>query len=183
MPDILKLIAGKPEVVALQFETGKRVESQFGGEQALYTLCDGRRLYAPISLADRIEKDLRVGRNEPIQIVKREVGTGKDKRVTYDVARIAPTAPESVQTPRSGTTQPAFAKQVQHDSLRSAHNTQPPLMTQTASALAGALCAAIEAVMETERYAERRGFAFQFTSEDVRALAITCFISASRDGR
>jgi hypothetical protein len=57
-----------------------------------------------------------------------------------------------------------------------------PQTTQT-SKLSGCFCAAIDAVADAQTYADRKGLKVTFTSEDVRAVAISCWIQCSKEGR
>ena len=41
---ILKLQTKVPETIALQYSDGRPTQSQFGGDQMLFTLTDGRRM-------------------------------------------------------------------------------------------------------------------------------------------
>lgn len=49
--------------------------------------------------------------------------------------------------------------------------------------LMASFAAAIDALAEAQAYAQRRGLAIIFTSEDARCVAISAFIEASRGGR
>lgn len=49
--------------------------------------------------------------------------------------------------------------------------------------LMAAFAASIDALAEAQAYAQRRGLAIIFTSEDARCVAISAFIEASRGGR
>lgn len=45
---ILKLQTNVPEVIALRFAEGKPATSQFGGNQLMYSLVDGRKAFPPL---------------------------------------------------------------------------------------------------------------------------------------
>lgn len=55
-------------------------------------------------------------------------------------------------------------------------------ITPAAARLCASFMAAIDAVGEAQTYADRRGLKITFTSEDVRSTAISCYISACREG-
>ena len=42
---------------------------------------------------------------------------------------------------------------------------------------------AIDSVAEAQQYADRRGLKVTFTSEDVRSVAISCYIQCAKEGR
>ncbi len=54
------------------------------------------------------------------------------------------------------------------------------VITPVTARLCASFMAAIEAIHEAQAFADRRGLKVTFTSEDVRACAITAFIQAGR---
>jgi hypothetical protein len=52
--------------------------------------------------------------------------------------------------------------------------------TPAATQLASALCAAIDACVEAETYAQRKGLKLQFEAGDLRAMALSIFIGNQR---
>lgn len=55
--------------------------------------------------------------------------------------------------------------------------------TAIAARMMACFAAAIDALVESQAYADRRGLKVTFTSEDVRAVAISCYIDACRGSR
>jgi hypothetical protein len=66
------------------------------------------------------------------------------------------------------------------------HATQQPNGSPASGTASAKLCAcfmaAIDAVSEAQAYADRRGLKITFTSEDVRSTAISCYITACKEG-
>jgi len=69
--EVLRFQTNVPEEVALKFGDGKGVAGKYG-DQVLFTLTDGRLMYLPPAVAERI-RELGIVRGEVFQVVKREV--------------------------------------------------------------------------------------------------------------
>lgn len=183
MADLLELQTNRPEIVALAYTDGKEFPSKIPGApaQVMFTLVDGRRVFWPKPFAESI-RDAGIQANMPIEVTKREMSKGKtqlqfrpvpqqQERPAYQPAQTVEriyTAPATRTTPAPvAIAQPAAAA---------------PVNTTTAR-LCAALCSAIDAAAEAQGYAERHGMNLEFQTEDIRALAITAFIEASKGGR
>jgi hypothetical protein len=60
-------------------------------------------------------------------------------------------------------------------------NSTPPIAhTVISKIMASALIASIDATQEAERYAHSKGFELEFGADDIRAIAATIFITASK---
>jgi hypothetical protein len=174
----LQLRANVPEIVALQFTTGKEVESNFNGTEVLYSLEDGRSWYVHPSVARKIDA-LSLGKGEPFEVVKVEAPGGKG--FTYDVKHVAhvPQRPQPANAavpPSSDTRQNGLPTQV-------VHTAQQHSSTTAAQRMMAALASAVEAIAEAQEYATRKGLRVTFTGEDVRAVANTLYIDAVKGGR
>lgn len=55
-------------------------------------------------------------------------------------------------------------------------------ITPVAAQLAGCFCAAIDAALEAETYAKSKGMEIEFNAEDLRAIALSVYIGAQRNG-
>jgi hypothetical protein len=84
---ILKLQTNVPETIALHYSDGRLTQSQFGGDQVMFTLMDGRRLYLSPFVANRI-KDAGVTAGVPFSICKREVLHGNRRTIDYEVKNL-----------------------------------------------------------------------------------------------
>lgn len=184
-----------PEIVALQYAQGKAVESPYTGDQVMFTLVDGRVMYLPPFVADKIH-GAGIPARQPFAIVKREVTHGNRRSVEYQiethnspnpqgapsVKENAPhketaTAPTRTPQPVQNTKALAIAAQLAESLAQPATQTDSDVLKATGRA-------AIDAVLDVERYAQERGLTdFAFGAEDVRALWISSFIEASRSNK
>jgi hypothetical protein len=202
--DMSQLLKCKPNVaeeIALKFPDGINVSGDYGN-QVLYTLSDNRKLYLPPFVAEKI-RELNVVPEERFSLCKRiEPGN----KVQWEVKRVDPPAsgPELVAPANSQTTTVSPLQSTQSNGTRQEKLTQlgnvlvngipappkkngtgavPPeacLMTGQSKFCLQQLIAAIETVNAAEKYAEAMGRPVQFTSEDIRAIGISCFIQQHR---
>ena len=85
--DVLRLQANVPQTIAVKFTDGLAVASNYGGDQIMFSLCDGRKMFLPPIMAKKIA-DSGVEANQPFTICKREVAEGNRRRVEYQVEAI-----------------------------------------------------------------------------------------------
>ena len=202
MSQVLKCKPNIPEEIALKFPDGINVSGQYGN-QVLYTLADNRRLYVPPIVTAKI-KELQVVPEEPFSLCKR---VDPENGVQWEVKRVDPPAsgPEFVAPAHSQAATVGLSQSTQHsngnrqEKLTQLGNVlvngipEPPKKNGTAPMLPEAclttgqskfclqqLIAAIETVSAAEKYAEAMGRPVHFTSEDIRAIGISCFIQQHR---
>lgn len=108
-----------------------------------------------------------------------EVQTSATSQVSNRLPAIsAPQHAASVPAPRPQA-QPPQPPQQHRASLPAP---KPPTQARNASTVMGAaLIAAFDAVQQAQQYAASQGMPVEFRAEDVRAIAATIFIAASRD--
>ncbi len=176
--ELVRFETNVPQVITLKYDDGKDVEGRYGDE-VYFTLQDGKAAYLPPIIREKFAA-AGVRRGMPVQITKKEVKTGNRKSIQWQVERVgAGASPSKVAAPASvpqQTIQPPTERQAQattHDTIGG-----PALMH-----LKQALAAAITAAQGAENYAKERNFAVRFTSEDVRAMALTLFIQFAKGGR
>jgi len=177
MADILRLQANVPEVIAVEFTDGLPVKSNYGGDQIMFSLSDGRRIFLPPFAAKKIA-DSGVKPKEHFEICKRDVSVGNRRTVEYHIDLIAPPppppAPAPVAAPRIHAVAAPMAQAVEAQACES------PM----AQAMKQAGIAAIDAVLEIEQHARNRGMTdFEFGSENIQKFAVTIFIETRRGGR
>ena len=98
MSQILRFNLNSPEGIALRSEEGRRVQGRYG-EQAMYTLADGRVMYVPLYVEQRIT-DLAIAAGEPFEICKAEVREENQRWIEWRVRRVEPQQPvESANFP------------------------------------------------------------------------------------
>jgi hypothetical protein len=180
----LTLQPNRPEIIALQFATGKTVTSGYGdyGEQVMYSLTDGRKLFLDPPVAAKID-ELSLGKGEPFEVTK---CVDRAKKVSYEVRYVAsepppaqtqPAARPSVQTRPSSTAGQEVGIQTQNQTT----NPQP---TTTGGMLMACFLCAIDAVAEAQLYATRKGLGITFSSENVTSAALSAYIAQTRkEGR
>lgn len=195
MAELLKLKIGVPEIIALQFATGKIIESTMPNapNQVMFTLCDGRRTFLPLSAADRI-REAGIQAMQTFEILKK---TADDFQVrpVYSAASTASTVPAATaQTaaPHSNNgyhnpaplppppPPPAVSPAIQPPALH-------PATTTCTKVLASALIASIDAYLLAADYARAKGIQvsmdFDINAEDMRASATTLMIECfKREG-
>ena len=173
----LQLRTNVPEVISLQFPQGKEVPSEYNGTETLYTLSDGRSWYVQQSIARKIDA-LSLGKGEPFEVTKVEAPNG-GKGFTFDVKHFTGGAPATHPSPAPL----AVQSQQRGTPLPEVGPLQTNPNTPGAQRMMASLASAIEAIAEAQEYATRKGLRITFTGEDVRAVANTLYIDASKGGR
>jgi hypothetical protein len=199
----LKLTANVPEVIALAFAQGREVTSQFGGDQVMFTLCDGRRAYFPPFVAEKIYA-AGIPARQPFAIIKREVVHGNKRSIEYVIENHNETgAAHAKENAPVLAVNAAVSRTHQHPNHSAALEvaaqlaasldkpTWSELQAQQAApaqhpetlAMIEAHKRAIDVAAAAEAYANTRGLAIRYAAEDIRAIAATMFINNARTGR
>ena len=86
MAEYLRFSTNIAVEVALRFPEGKQVQSKLegGADQMMYSLADGRVMYVPLHVGERI-RELRIGPGERFSLVKAEVKTGNRRGIEWQV--------------------------------------------------------------------------------------------------
>lgn len=84
----LRLQTNVPETIALEFTDGLAVASKFGGDQIMFSLVDGRKLFVAPFVAGKITAS-GVQSYEPFEICKRELVNGNRRMVEFQIQREA----------------------------------------------------------------------------------------------
>jgi hypothetical protein len=193
-----KLEVNVPQVVALTFSEGKPVESQFTGEQIMFTLTDGRQLYVPPLVAEKIRAAGIVAR-VPFEICKRQVGRQIEYQVKHhntagEVSEAKPAARvQSIErtVPKSYTA-PLPDRCYAHSdaalvgraaALDGAKQPERPAVSPMAARILASYVVAFEVVGALAEVVNERGLALNFTREEhIRTIAATAFIEANKNG-
>jgi hypothetical protein len=162
----------------------------------MYTLEGDRVMYVPPIVRAQIQK-LGIGRGEQFQVMKRDKKVGNRRTIEWVVERPGTGEPASPQGGKpngeaashgpdaSGTAESTMATPV-----NGAHKPNGNGAAAAAIPFAGtiqgqyilsALVNMVDLVTAVEVYAKAKGRELQFTSEDIRALTITCFIQRARE--
>jgi len=205
MAEYLRFSTNIPEEVALRFPEGRQVQSKLEGgtDQVMYSLVDGRVMYVPLHVGERI-RELHIGPGERFSLVKAEVKTGNRRGIEWQVNRVdpapeapapqpaAPTAPKAAK-PEGAAAQPVTPAGVQSQPNTNGNgpvngngtakaNAAAPIKASFAAAAEEFMVTAIEAARKAEEYAASHSCSIRFTSEDIQGLASTLFIQAAREG-
>ena len=184
--ETVKFQTNIPEVVALQYTEGRPVPGKFG-DQIMFTLVDGRKMYLSPFVADKIH-GANISRGVPFSICKREVTHGNRRTVEFEIetpnapnaatAAVLPAAAAAVSQPTMTTTK---SQEVPHNTVPASH---PPTIEGNAVALlALSGRAAIDAVLATEEYAKERGLTdFAFGAENIQKVWMSLYIELNRKG-
>jgi len=178
---ILQWQANEPVQVQLKFPSGKHVEGKFG-EQAMFSLLDGRVMYVPLIVEKQIQ-ELGIKRGQPVEICKQQEN-GKtqwkvrrvqekpveEKPQPKPAARAASNAPDSNRKP-----QPAAELLDGAVSLDGPDVDVSPDAAQ--SQLEHALKIALQAAKRAERFSQEIGHPVQFDTSDIRLMAQTLVIN------
>ncbi len=189
MSEILRFNVNVPAQVALRYSEGKPVQGRYG-EQVMYTLVDDRIMYVPVCVAARIgELEIRAG--QPFEICKAEVREGNRKWIEWFVRR-----PDESSLPgfssvailrepqngRNGGGANPASHPLRLESRSDGALVPVPVNVSRSLSMELSVNAAVEIVQRVEQRAALRNQPIRFSSEDVRAIALTMFIQSSREG-
>jgi hypothetical protein len=191
MKEVVQFAVDTPVEVALRFETGKHVEGRYG-DQVMYSLVDNRVMYVPSYVEQRI-RELAIGAGEPLQLCKHAKTDGNRKWIEWSVRRApqqplpsgnvtaaAGEVPSSAQNHADGNTNGSVNGQVNGNK---AVAMMPSVITGAGiTAMEMALNGATEIAQRVEGRAAANSYSLRFSNEDIRAIALTIFIQAMREG-
>ena len=198
MKQVVKFSINTPVEVALRFETGKHVEGRYG-DQVMYSLLDNRVMYVPPYIEQRI-RELAIAAGEPLQLCKQEKTDGNEKWIEWSVQRApqqplpsanetaaADEVPSKTQNQEDGNTDNEANG---HTANGHANGSAPKALAVTPDQITGtgitamelALNGAAEIARRVEGRAAANSYSLRFSNEDIRAIALTIFIQAMREG-
>ena len=197
MREIIRFTTNRPVEVAFRRGGAKRVSGHYG-PQIMYTLTDERVMYVPLIVADRIQ-ELGIGYGEPFEICKAEVRDGNKRSIEWRVSRAEqPQQPVSSPNPPVASDSALVSVQEQPNPGGNGHSNGasharfevawdgtllPVPVTGTAvTVMETALNAAVDIAQRVEHRASLNRRGLQFKSDDIRAIGLTMFIQAMRDG-
>ena len=200
--EVLRLETNVPVVASLMFDDGLPVQGRYG-DQIMYTIAtDGgeRVMYVDPNVSQMFEK-LGLKRGEPFRIGKMTHKDGNRRGIEWKVSRLEPEemAPavesgEAAPPPLAGENgtatsgAPERQPNVPQPITPAPHTAQRPRTPvpfagrQDGQYILSALVNMIDVCGAVEHYAQAKGMELHFSGEDVRALAITCFIQQKKDG-
>jgi hypothetical protein len=190
--DEIKLETNRPQTFALKFATGKEV-GQWGN--VMFTAVDERRLFLNTEDANEFEHalvDLNYQPAEFIRVTRTKHGSARGGGFSIRVERVEDTAgaAPSCEVPAPSREEALLAKSVEmarQNGAQAFHAAQPaaadpdlPVITPASAAMTAAMRAAVDAIIETQAYAQRRGLGVTFSEESVRAIGLSIYIGGQR---
>jgi hypothetical protein len=187
--DVYTFSFDQPTYVSFKYRQGKEYHSEFG-DGFTYSLTNGCVAFFPPAVNAEIQA-LNLGPRESCVITRRKAGASIASEV--ERAKIQPTdGTLKVENLSGGSvncelpSHPTAVSSAEPNKLHCQnHNTNgsaPPLTTRESQAFYRQLVASIEAAKSAEEHAARIGHPVTFSSEDIRALAISGFIQQAREG-
>ena len=174
MSNIIRFAVNIPQTVTLA-SLGTSVESKFSSsEQFYYKLADNACMYVH-PIVHRKLKDQGACIGDTVTICKRESQPGNSGSIVWD-AQI-----EERNDTEQGKPQPAAALLDHVKSIDGLPDAAPPRKPPTR--LEYALRTALEAAKGAEEYSEQIGRPIRFDKDDIRLMAQTLVINASKEGR
>ncbi len=175
--EVLQFQANIPREVILEYDHGRHVTSKFGTDQVMYSLLGGAVMYVP-PIVEKQLAELGVRKGDPFGIVKREViGRGR-KQTRWEVERVD-RKPAMPAASRNGKPQAAAQLVEGAAPLDSVYEPGADIPT----VLEDALKTAIAAAKKAEAFGQSIGRPVHFDEDDIRSMANTLLINASRGGR
>ena len=199
MPEVLRFNTNIPVQLTLANECGKHVEGRYG-EQVMYSLADGRVIYVPLYVEQRLA-ELAVSSGEPLEICKAEVQNGNRRWIEWHVKRLG-SSPPSNGTGVNGktTTIEAFPTSAgptngsgangTNGASRCAVNGSPPspgnvlpmrMNGAGVPAMEAAMNAAVNIARRVESGAASEQYFLKFSAADIRSMGVSIFIQMSRE--
>jgi len=192
---ILQWQPNQPEELQLKYASGKHVTNNYGREEVMFSLQDGRLMYVPLIVEKQIQA-LQVRPGQTIEVCKHQ----SDGRTEWKVRRIeaaqpAPQPKPAARAAANGASSKAVSSNhsssSQSRSSQSNGHAQPAaeLIDQTENLdgpdlesfaerhLEQALRISLMAAKKAEEYGQKIGKPIQFDKNDVRAMAATLLIN------
>ena len=184
--NILPFHLNVPAEIVLERPEGTLVQGRYG-DRVMFTLTDGRVMYVPPFVADKIQAE-GVVPGDRFELCKTQVKKGNRRSIEWNVRRIDPSEPEP-DTP------------LQHDLRASIQlvtsngngngngnrndpdNQHPKGEPATTTKLEHALRTAISAAHNAERYGAELGYVVRFDADAIKSMAITVLINMSEGAR
>lgn len=170
---ILRPSPNQPLTLSLKYTRGKEKNSGTYGLQFEYVTTAGEILYLPPVAKEELDA-LHLDSGEPFTLTK-TIGAGN--QAEWKIERAS--KPENANGAKGSPPRRPIVSStaINGESIKD----EPLLTTAESQRLYRQLVASIDAVQAAEIHAKQIQFPLTFTSEDIRALAISCFIQQSQD--
>jgi hypothetical protein len=192
---IIKFETNVPQLLSLAFSEGKPVVSPMTGAQLMFSTVDADRFYVPPIVGAKL-KEHGVTARQQFELCKRQVGRSIEWQVkTHNAAAgavsqatptAAPVRTVNETTPKEYTgnrdRSMTAALDATYTAMSQPAQPAPREISPRAKQMMAAMLDAVDVVIETERYLERRGLEVQAEFESIRAIAATFFIQGCKGG-
>jgi hypothetical protein len=194
---VIKFETNVPRVLSLAFSEGKPVVSPMTGAQLMFSTVDADRFYVPPIVGEKL-KEHGVTARQQFELCRRQVGRSIEWQVkTHNaaadaVSQATPTAapvrtvnettPKEYNSNVYGDRSFTEALDATYTGMSEPAQSAPRTISPRAKQMMAAMLDAVDVVIETERYLERRGLEVQAEFESIRAIAATFFIQGCKGG-
>jgi hypothetical protein len=177
--NIMDFPPDKATVIALKYRTGKPGRNQIG-DFFTYSLTNGKLAFLPPAANEAVQS-LHLGPQEAFQITRRKAGSWEVERLPQELTDAPATLPE-IRSARLGSPHSGTTNTPEHITAAIAVSSpvHESVSTPESERLARQLKAATRAVADAQAYARSIGLSVEFRASDIRALAISGFISQGR---
>ena len=171
MPGKVDFKINVPVEVSLKLPTGHPVKSQFGKEEMMFTLTDGRKMYLPAYVGRKIAA-LNVGEGGRVRITKSARTDGRQGS-EWDV--------EPLESADSGIakTKPAVSSSLTSATAIASDSTPRPARVSTGT-VSGHSEKLARVLHNLRNYAKNNGLAL--SADDTRSIVITAYIQQMQGG-
>jgi len=159
---------------------GKNVPSKVGDPQVCFATIAGDSVYLDEAPAGDIEREMRslgIAYGEEFRLTRAKTSHGGSRFVVERVTgrdsggHNVPQRSDAYEEPMQRSAPPQVAQVATVQTI-----------TPASAKLMACFMQSIDAIAEAQAYATRKGLGITFSSEDIRATAISCWISACKDG-
>jgi hypothetical protein len=174
--NILPFHLNVPAEIILERPEGTLVQGRYG-DRVMFTLTDGRVMYVPPFVADKIQAE-GVVPGDRFELCKTQVKKGSRRSIEWMVRRIDPSEPEP-ETPLERDLR-ASIESVAANGNGNGHRVAPACdEPDPTTKLEHALKTAISAAYNAERYGAELGYVVRFDADAIKSMAITVLINMS----
>jgi hypothetical protein len=173
--NILPFHLNVPAEIILERPEGTLVQGRYG-DRVMFTLTDGRVMYVPPFVADKIQAE-GVAPGDRFELCKTQVRRGSRRAIEWIVRRIDPSEPEP-ETPLERDLR-ASIEAVAVNGNGNGHLDNACEQPAPTTKLEHALKTAISAAYNAERYGTELGYVVRFDADAIKSMAITVLINMS----
>jgi hypothetical protein len=189
--NIVQFAMNSPVEIALQSPQGTVVQGRYG-DRVMFHLADGRVMYVPPIVADKIAAN-GIPPGELFELCKARVSEGRRRSIRWQVRRLAR---DPAQTPSESQLESDLRDSIaialknrSHPDAASANGDSQhsiraePSSPSPSTKLEHALKTAISAACSAEKFGAELGYVVRFDSDAIKSMAITVLINMSEGGR